>query len=366
MNSETKMNKSHSAAVLYTILSIVIISSVLFVYVFRLSYKANERALADQCEQYSASQRDNIVRAIEAEMAKVEVSAMNIRSSLFGNGLHIPKDSAQIFAAFEELLDANPQISGVVAGFEDECFPEYASRKGFIPLVRRTDSCYVRMQVGNVRDARNTLEWYAFHRDSASHNGLWSEPFMSDDGKPITSFSLPMYDANDKFVGVVAADINLVDLANSVDKFKPYPSSSMVIIDSQLRILVHPNRDYILTWTLPQIMKRIGINPDEQPLNHAQKRLSGKTTVMMGITPTFIFYAPIDKTRWSVMLYIPHSVVYDQLASLRQEMLIVAGIGVVLIILSSLAMIWVFIHRPRKKQYKRDDDDEYDDDAFMK
>jgi len=367
MQTERKLNNLYTRITVYVVLGIVIISTVLFVYVFRLSYKANERVVANQCEQYSSSQRDNIISTIEAEMARVEVSAMNVRAATFGNGTHIIKDSAEIFNNFEHVLDANPQISGVVASFEDEYFPEYASRNGFIPLVRRTDSCYVRLQVGNVRDARHTLEWYAYHRDNEHTEGLWSEPFLSDDGKPITSYSLPMHDDQGKFVGVVAVDIDLLDLAKSVDKIKPYPSSSLAIIDNQMRFIVHPNRDYILNWTLPQAMKRLGINPDQYPMEHASQRLFGKATIVMGTQPTFVFYGPIAKTRWSVMLYIPHDVVYDQLSDLRNEMMVVAGIGVVLIILSSLGIIYVFLRRPRTQKRRRFDDDELnDDDAFMK
>jgi len=368
MYTEKKLHNKITKRVLFIVLCIVIISCVAFVYVFRLSYKENERALADQCEQYSASQRDAIINTIEAEMAKVEISALNVRASVFGNGSYITKDSAKIFDSFEHVLDANPQISGVVASFEDFLFPEYAKRNGFIPLVRRTDSCYVRMQVGNVRDARHTLEWYAYHRDNNSYEGLWSEPFLSDDGVPITSYSLPMHDDKGRFVGVVAVDINLLDLATSVDKIKPYPSSSMAIVDSQLRFIVHPNREYIMHWTLPQAMKRLGINPDTYPLEHATQRLTGKTSVLMGSQPTFIFYGPIAKTRWSVMLYIPHAEVYDQLATLRDKMLLVAGIALGIILIASAGLVWLFLQRPRKRRrgFYSDDDEMYDDDAFMK
>lgn len=369
MYTEKKLHNQLSQRIIIIVMIIVIISCSAFVYVFRQSYKHNERMLADQCEQISSSQRDNIISTLESEMSKVMVEAMNYRATIFSNGLDIPRDSVVIYKAFEQLLDATPKVSGVVAGFEDEIFPEYTKSMGFVPLVRRTDSCYLHMQVGEKRDARHTLDWYAYHRDHDSHEGLWSEPFLSDNGVPITSYSLPLRDKNDKFVGVIALDINLNDLATSVDQFKPYPSSSLAIVDNKYRFIAHPNREYILNWTLPQALKRIGCSPEGFPFEKFNNREKGFTTILMGNDPTFIFFGPVPQTRWMVMLYIPHSVVYDQLSELRNEMLIVAGIALVITILASGGIIWTFLKRPRRKRrrgYYSDDDEMYDDDAYMK
>lgn len=348
-------------------LILLIVVSVTGVVIFRMSYKQNERVIADQCEQFSSTQRDNIIKVLESQLQQVETAAANFRAAIFNNGLNISHDSVEIFNAFERMLDVNPQMSGAVAGFEDGVIPEYDNEFGFIPLVRRTDSCYLRMQVGAMRDARHTLEWYSWHKLNQKEQGLWSEPFLSDDGKPITSYSLPLFDAKHKFIGVIAVDLNLADLATSVDQMKPYPSSSMTIIDNQLRFIAHPNRDYILKWTLPEAMKRIGINPSAYPLHHVGDRISGHLSVMMGHQPTFIFYGPLEQTRWMILLYIPHSVVYDQLSSLRQEMLIVAGIGFSLALIATIFLIWIMLKQPRNNNRRRRyDDEEYDDDAFMK
>ncbi|MDO4496246.1 MAG: hypothetical protein Q4B58_00210 [Bacteroidales bacterium] len=362
--STSKLKKRHIAL----LLALLSVTSAVCMYMFKLSYDENKRALAAQCDQYSAAQRDNIIHAVEHQMDKVEIAATNIRTSILSNLDKYTQDTLAVYEAFEHVLDRNPQISGIIAGFEDVCYPSLAKSNGFVPLIRRTDSTYTRMNLGR-RDARNTNAWYQFHLHCPNDQGLWSDPFMSDDSIPITCFSLPIFDENKNFIGGIAFDLDLLDVANSIDHLKPYPSSSLVMVDKKLRIMAHPNREYILRWTLPQAMRRIGIDPDLYPLENAVKRISGRSSVKLGSQQTEVFYGPIPETNWTALLYIPQDVVYDQLADLRNTLIVVFCIGLLIIVISVIGILYLYLHHPGRKQSDDEENDEIqeiDDDRYLK
>lgn len=257
------------------------------------------------------------------------------------------RDEEKVFTTLEQLLQDNPILSGAIMGFEDWVYPQYADHYGFGPLVRRNDSTLVRIQVGELRDFRTENEWYQRQRKEPVSE--WSKPFLSDDCVMIATYTMPLFE-NGRYMGGVGIDINLSTFANYIDSLRPYPSSIITIVDSDLNILIHPNRSYIGTTKLPEAMQRVGIDPDSHPMYHSQDRQGGVDYDYLGQHRMAFYYAPIAETNWMVLLYCNTDEIYAPMENAHSIILIIIVVGGLFIL--ALFSINVFRFIREYKQYK--------------
>lgn len=308
-----------------------------------LLYFQNQRAMtatAEKCEQEGDLHFDSLVQLIEEELSDITRPAHQYVANVFTPGFDYHNEEL-LYSNLEKIVSENSDISGAIIGFEDEEFPGYADTPGgYGPLVRQQDSILTRIQAGATRNFK-VLDWYA--NVDGSTGPMWSRPFFSNDKDSIliSTYAIPLFNKDSKIFGKFGIDMNLSRLNEIILGFNPYPSSTVTLIHKDLTILAHHNKSYVMRKTLPEIMRRIGINPNNHPMYHAADGTKGHIEDYLGSKKMYFYYSPIKETPWVVLLYCPYDEIMEELHTLKQNTLhtAMAGFAVILFLLIITAVI---------------------------
>lgn len=180
-----------------TIFNVLIIGAVIL-FDLRFSYRESEvRAL-------------NLMDAIGGKLMNmkkaVEIAAIN-------NVVEIEKslDSPEkVFDAMEYELRQNKHYLGCGVAFE----PDYFTTQGhwFEAYVRFTDSTHVeRKQIGSAKHDYHNMAWYQKGLSMERGQGTLSDPYFDEAGgeRLLCTYSLPIFDRQDRKVGVLGIDLNI-------------------------------------------------------------------------------------------------------------------------------------------------------------
>ena len=180
-----------------TIFNVLIIGAVIL-FDLRFSYRESEvRAL-------------NLMDAIGGKLTNmkkaVEIVAIN-------NAAEIEKslDSPEkVFDAMEYELRQNKHYLGCGVAFE----PDFFATQGrwFEAYVRFTDSTHVeRKQIGSAQHDYHNMEWYQKGFAMERNQGILSDPYFDEAGgkRLLCTYSLPIFDRQDRKVGVFGIDLNI-------------------------------------------------------------------------------------------------------------------------------------------------------------
>lgn len=329
-------------------ISLQALFGVVFVALFLSFYSFAEKQTIKSCDENASAQLEVINLKIDRELSRCEGALNMLSGSAFAHGIAIPRNEEAIFLILENFMRSmthmNPSVTGVVVAFEDEIFPQYAHRNGFIPLVRLLSSGELhRYQVGEVRDVRNVNDWYSETR--RLDRPRWSHVFLSEDGEPISCCCLPLHDATGRFVGAIAVDLSLHKLQDELQTVSTYPGAEVSLIDENFVYLVHPNSELIMNHTVMEELEQRGfeILPDVKA--DIEQHRPGKKHIQLampdgkGIHETFFYYSPVPKTQWTIQIDCPAESVYRDLAGLRVRMFITAMVGVLLLLTMTVSFL---------------------------
>ncbi len=188
------------------IFNVLIIGAVIL-FDLRFSYRESEvRAL-------------NLMDAIGGKLMNmkkaVEIAAIN-------NVVEIEKslDSPEkVFDAMEYELRQNKHYLGCGVAFE----PDYFATQGrwFEAYVRFTDSTHVeRKQIGSAKHDYHNMAWYQKGLSMERGQGTLSDPYFDEAGgeRLLCTYSLPIFDRQDRKVGVLGIDLNIGWLENAISQ----------------------------------------------------------------------------------------------------------------------------------------------------
>ena len=187
-----------------TIFNVLIIGAVIL-FDLRFSYRESEvRAL-------------NLMDAIGGKLTNmkkaVEIVAINNAAEIEKN-LDSPE---KVFDAMEYELRQNRHYLGCGVAFE----PDFFATQGrwFEAYVRFTDSTHVeRKQIGSAQHDYHNMEWYQKGFAMERNQGILSDPYFDEAGgkRLLCTYSLPIFDRQDRKVGVFGIDLNISWLEMSI------------------------------------------------------------------------------------------------------------------------------------------------------
>ena len=162
---------------------------------------------------------DNTIQQIDKVLGSVEIAVRNL-SWLVEDKLD---DSDCMYAMTVQVLQSNPHVVGSAIAFEPSYYPE----KGvlFSPYSYRTEKGIQSKQLGTEDYEYHYMDWYQIPKLLGT--AYWSEPYFDGGGADVvmTTFSLPLYDADGQMYAVFTADISLEWFADKIGEIKPYPNS---------------------------------------------------------------------------------------------------------------------------------------------
>jgi sigma-B regulation protein RsbU (phosphoserine phosphatase) len=177
-------------------------------------------------------------------------------------------------------------------------------------------------------------EWFA--QPIELDAGYWSEPYVDDGGGNVlmVTYSLPIKDKKGRTAAVVTADISLDWLTSLVGSLNVYPSAFSMVFSRNGNIMVGPENAPIMQTTFLEAVKG---QEDTAALNNlGRSMLSGGS----GIVPIsykgrkiFAFYAPVERTGWSMSIFVPEDEIFGNIRRLNFLIKLLQILGIVMLIL---------------------------------
>ena len=248
----------------------------------------------------------------EGMLRLVEVSSAN-------NVDEISKHLAypdQVQQSLESELRLNPHIVGCAVAFVQDYYPQ----KGFWyePYARWTEGGTIEMlQIGGPDHDYFMREWYV--KGITSEIGHWSEPYYDEAGARtmLCSYVLPVKEKEGDIAGVFGADVSLSWLTEQVKNLDLNAVKGGIvslaasdtdhaayafILSRNGDYLVHPDPNRILS---DNFFKHDG---DERYQKVGRAMLageSGRGVAEVDGVRTYVFYAPLMHSGWSMAIVIP-------------------------------------------------------------
>ena len=183
-------------------------------------------------------------------------------------------------------------------------------------------------------------EW--FTKPLALGSGYWSEPYVDVGGGNIlmTTYSVPILDRYGRQAAVLTADISLDWLTELVGNVKVYPTAFSMMISREGRIMVCPVDSFVMRYTVGEAASNLGDTVTFSELNRSM--LSGErgnTVLRYNKTTTHVFFAPVEKTGWSMSIMIPDSEIYGNIRRVGLLVKLLQILGIVMLVLILRAFI---------------------------
>ena len=177
-------------------------------------------------------------------------------------------------------------------------------------------------------------EWFA--KPLESGEGYWSEPYLDEGGGDIlmTTYSAPVRDASGKIAAILTADISLDWLSDMVGGIKVYPHAFSLMVSRTGQIMVCPAETLVMRRTVDEIANRSGDSASIRLVNQAMRSgTSGNLPVKYKGSKNYVYFAPVERTGWSMSIVIPESDIYGTLRRIGGLIWILQILGLAMIVL---------------------------------
>ena len=236
-----------------------------------------------------------------------------------------------LLAFSRRIVELNAFVSGCSISARADLFPErgryfsaYTVRKG----------CEI---VTVVEDDYEYFDYPWYSQAAESGRAGWVDPFVDDNAGSlsadhmIASYCRPLYDNQNRFLGVISTDLSLPEFSRVLSSIKPYPHSYLILLGSDGRYYVHPDSTKIVHRTIFDITDD-HYNPDKLTLGYQMTGgRSGRMHVDVDKVHSLICYQPVPGTDWSAALVSPEKDVLHGYKRLENVIFAVAQIVLLLI-----------------------------------
>ncbi len=329
-NLKTLARKSAGTGLLLIVVAAVTLEATSLIQYFSSQRMLKEEASL-RAESELRSTRNRIMDIVDQAEAAVHNSIWITRWCL-----DYP-DSLSVVA--RRIVEENPSVMGSTIAL----VPDYNKNLPlYAPYVCRTADGSIELKSLATEEYNYPAqEWFTEPLNYGF--GYWSEPYIDEGGGEVlmTTYSVPVTDDAGRVAAVLTADVSLDWLTELVGSLRVYPNAFSVLISREGKIMVSPVEEL----NMHQSIQEFGTGTkDTSNFNVlADGMLSGKSgNVSLKQSRRermFVFYAPVEKTGWSMAIAIPDSEIYGEIRrmSMLVTILMLIGLGMLILILRSAA-----------------------------
>ena len=213
-------------------LGVIIAAAVLLELVSGIMFYTSHNIILETMEKLVEREMTGVYLSIRNHLAKIEVTVDNM-AWVVRDDLDNPD---AMFVKTRRLVENNPAILGSSITF----IPDYYPQKGrwFEPYaIRKADGTVESLQLGSPEHDYTKKEFFLM--PITTNRGYWCEPYRDNDGAKamVTTYAVPVHDANDKIVAVVDADLSIDLLEGMVEENKVYKSTQRFLISGKNHLL---------------------------------------------------------------------------------------------------------------------------------
>ena len=295
--------------------------------IFSLTYwRMTNKVLADSID-FAKLDVDKATEIVDRHLTTIEITAENLSATR----IRTYRSEKDIYDLLERFVAAAPEVWGIAIGYEPGVVP--GKDKGFAPYVRNAGDSIERFDLYAAgRDYLN-VKWYRQAFDG--QNCEWSKPFRDVKDALITCYCMPLLDENSEKIGVIAVDLQLDNFADElIYEIHPYEHSECMVLDEDFDFIVHPDHSMILSSYVDYAYKASTDSLSIQNVlwNMHHGRNGYEKYVKSNNQRGMLFYAPINKTNWTVALSVPMQDVFKDSFALARNMFILCVSGILILV----------------------------------
>lgn len=303
--------------------------TVIFLTAFGFDYTYSKKLVLKNVEETARNLTLATVNKIEGILTGVENTPRYLAVSLERQNVYT---QAGIDRLIRDTLTANADIYGVAIAFEPYVFHRKAL---YCPYVYRGKDGFTTVNIENIY---NYLYWDWYQIPKELGKPVWSEPYYGEGGKIImTTYSAPFYGSGDKkiLMGIAASAVSLAWLEDIVSRISIYKSGYAFLISQNGVFVSHPAKNLILNESIFSIAETFNDPGLRQIGRDMIKGSSGFVPMKSYFTgkKSWMYYAPIRSTGWSVGLIISEDELFADIVALSNKILIIGITGFVFMLL---------------------------------
>lgn len=282
--------------------------------------------------------------AKKAVLGQLELSCATIESAV--QDAQLTADHLSVVAT-SELLKPDPDFdllqSQIHTFVESTPCIDFASitlepsyfhgREVISPYTQRWGDSLSDGNMGSDHDKTIKMDWYTAARDSA--RALWSSPYMAPVSKvPVYStYAVPIYDADHRFIGNISIDINNAWLSSVVKNVTSYSRSYVSLIAHDGTYIIHPDTTRLFSKTIFDRAAETH-NPSLEHLGRTMLSSgNGSMRIVRDGESVNCYYSTIASTGWILGMVCPTSEVYKSIVMMAFWILVLILIFLLVIYL---------------------------------
>ena len=314
-------------------LFVALMAAAVFFAALAFMFAQSRAAIKREAMTNATQLLDNSLQRINAILERTEAATENTLW-LVKRHLNTP-DSMFVYS--RGIIESNPFLNGCSIAFEPYFFEEKGRYfSAYSGVSEEEEDGIQTIQEGSDEYEYFYMDWYALSK--LLDHPAWTEPFLdivtADEGTAdmIVSYCVPIKDPDGDFVGVIATDLSLDWLSNTISAVKPYPNSYSMMISRNGTYFVHPDPtkllyESIFTETLEKddpVRMEIGL-----AMVNGQE---GVHKAKVGGEHCYIFYKPIGNTGFSAAIVCPEKDIFTGFNRLQNSVIAIFLLGMLLML----------------------------------
>lgn len=327
-------------------LIIILLSTSLQIFSLRNLKRITEQQTKQLVQETSMHEQEHIKR--ELDVIDTYVREMAINFSILTEKDSIDRETA--IQIIKKSLEINKNIIGFGMVWETNAFDrkdmEYKNSTSFgsnesgkfIPYVFRDENDNVNVEIVTGYEIEGDGDWYLVPK--RTKEPILTEPYLyTVGGKDVlmSTISYPILNSNNKFLGVITADVTLdyfQEQVVSMDNILEFEGNGMIISNDGTYIADGANKNLIMENAM-----EIGII-DEDIFKEIKNNKEGDTwRDIEGLGKVLISYAPMYfenlNSTWGVVTYVPLAKILEKYSSEFRRTSFIDVVALIIILLLS-------------------------------
>ncbi|MBO5635250.1 MAG: SpoIIE family protein phosphatase [Bacteroidales bacterium] len=329
MKNKLKFEERFKLNSMLTALLLVIVAALTLEATSLIQYYYAQRGIKEEASRRAESQLENTKLKIDGVLDQVEaIIRSNVRLTQWGLD-HL--DSLDMITSI--IVRENPVVSGSTIALVPGYSRKYPLFSPYTYLDPETGEILSRSLATKEYDYP-TKEW--FTKAIETDKGYWSEPYIDVGGGEMlmTTYSVPVRDGEGNVAAVLTADISLDWLTNYVGGNKVYPDAFNLVISRAGEIMVCPVETLVMRKTIQEASR--DFEDQDKVVAITQSMLNGESGAaeIRGKTSnSHVYFAPVERTGWSMSIVIPEKEIYGEIKNTRRLVEILQLLGLLMLVL---------------------------------
>ena len=333
-------------------LLVIVVAAVTFEAVTLIQFYFSQREIRQEAERRAES---------ELETTKLEIiDIIDQTETGLRNSLWLAQWALQcpdsIAAVSRRVVENNPAIIGSTLALVPDYDP---ARPLYAPYVVQQGDTLAFKTLATAEYNYPVREW--FTKPLESGESYWSEPYWDEGGGEIlmTTYSLPVRDPSGRIAAILTADISLDWLTDLVGEIEVYPKAFGVLTSRTGQFMVYPEDSLVMNSRMQDMTSSMD---DTTAYGELSRDIlsggAGSKAIWQRGQKYYIYFAPVERTGWSMSIVIPDEEIYGGLRKIGGLIAILQLVGILLLflIIRSTARNQLNLERISEKEKKMEND----------